>query len=226
MAQVLKEKIEEVPLPPTTPITVTVGDLSDVKDQLDYLLNATVNRHVPMIHRTFYDPPENRVGGDPVKIEKGDHISTMDYAKVLGKSIALKSKLKKEGKHWWTFADVVPTWNENIEHVMKFETAQEVRGKLASVVLGDGFRCIMGESYGGGSWGNQCTDCSWLGGSGLKYIVDTEKGVSMITTDRAKYEEYKTRYEYHWNKYHNDLGDSRHEKPEITSSEYFDNKFI
>jgi hypothetical protein len=211
MAQevVQEEQSGGTSLPPSTPEVVLEGDTStsieDVEDQLQYLLQHTVRRRSHNISG-LPSKEESRV-----KIAEDDSVRGMGLAKLDLKYHELKSKILGEGKHWWTFSDVAPTWEENVQKVFNGEISGEQNLSIAHTLLHDGARCIMGESWGGSGWGH-CTDCGWLGGAGLNMFCN---GNDLIDRTRPNgYNDYKMKYEYHWNKYHYDIGATMSKTPQ------------
>lgn len=179
------------------------SSMSDIEDQLSYLLNRSVrlNFHVEATRRRF----------EGQRIEAGDEVRLMSLDKLVMKYKALRDEIEDKGKHWWTFGDVAPTWEDNIQKVFAGKVTQGQNKEISHVLLHEGERCIMGESWGGTGW-NGCNDCNWLGTDGLNMFTG---GGHILEGKRTEYEEYKLRYEYHWNKYHYDVGASLSKVPVI-----------
>lgn len=187
----------------------------DIQDQLDYLLNKTVRRNYSIDSPTVFLSGvlrENEI----THVPKHESVSTdaNHKTRMTEKYINLKSEFRNKHKRWWTFSDVVPTWEENIKLVFNGKVKESTNKTLTKTLLTDGRRCIMGESWGGAGWGT-CSDCEWLGGEGLRLFAN--KGSrGMINPDgKEGFIEYQMRYEYHWNKYHHDVGDSESKAPNL-----------
>jgi hypothetical protein len=201
MAQEVAEVQEEAvpPVQENTPVT-TIAD-SDITDQLEYLLNNTV-RHSYNSLFTVSDNP------DKPTINQSDSVRTMNLETVKKKAAELRAKLN----HWWTFADVVPTWERTIERALKGEMSDTRNKHVTDILTGNAARCIMGEGHGGSGWSG-CNDCNWLGNNGLELFVKSKDNGDIIIKSREGFEEYKVRYEYHWNKYHFEQGDTKSKAP-------------
>ena len=209
MAQeVVEEQVQEA-VPPVSNETQTVvaGDTDDMMDQLEYLLNNTV-RHNTVRRNDYSGLFSVGESQNETTVLTADSVEHMNLETVKIKAAELRAKLN----HWWTFADVVPTWERYIERALKGEMTEKRNQKVAHVLTHEGGKCIMGESHGGRGWGN-CRDCHWLGNSGLELFVKSNDDSSLSIKDRAGFEEYKARYEYHWNKYHFEQGDTNSKAP-------------
>ena len=76
--------------------------------------------------------------------------------------------------------------------------------------LNDGYRCIMGTVWKGGDVWNDadkhmtCGECMYLGNQALGLFstyVDS-RGHNIKLTNSEGFDDYKARFEYHWNKCH------------------------
>lgn len=200
--------------------------IDDIDAQLQYLLNKTVR--VNNNYNRLNEIRENR-RNNRIQVPESDSIQGSGFASGHGMSLdvlnmkyhELKSRILGEGKHWWTFADVAPTWEENISKVFAGQMDIRENESITHTLNHNSNICIMGESFGGGNWAN-CNDCGWLGGAGSGLGLFTNNAGVIDTTKKAGYEEYKMRYEYHWNKYHYDLGATLSKAPsDIHHSRYF-----
>lgn len=239
MAQVVQqeERQEEGGSPAPAPqIGFVVGasgspssSIDDIDAQLQYLLNRTVRINNNYENLSRINEIRNSRQANRITVPENDSIQGSGFASNYGMSLSvlkmkyheLKSRILGDGKHWWTFADVAPTWEENIRKVFAGQMDIRENESITSTLNRNSNKCIMGESFGGGNWAN-CNDCGWLGGAGSGLSLFTN-GYGVIDANKKDgYEEYKMRYEYHWNKYHYDLGATLSKAPsDIHDSRYY-----
>lgn len=200
--------------------------IDDIDAQLQYLLNRTV-RHNP--RNDVLNAIRNNRCSNRITVPESDSIQGNGFQSTRGMAFdvlkmkyhELKSRILGDGKHWWTFADVAPTWEANISKVFAGQMDIRENESITHTLNHNSNTCIMGESFGGGNWAN-CNDCGWLGGAGSGLGLFTN-GYGVIDANKKDgYEEYKMRYEYHWNKYHYDIGATLSKAPsDIHSVRYY-----
>lgn len=191
-------------------------DANELMDQLDYLLNHTVrpNDQFRREYTASFNTSTINERSDKMNafVEMGDEVSDMLLATLRTKAKELKKILESQSKKWWTFADVVPGWNAKIEQVFRGNVTKTQNKHFADTISHDGHRCILGESWGGTGWGQGCEDCNWLGNQGLHAFITTDAECAPIIdkTKETAFRHYQERFEYHWNKYHNEVGNTYH----------------
>ena len=131
---------------------------------------------------------------------------------ILDKIHAIKTKGKNK---WITFEDVVPYWGGMINKMFKQGRVGKQNPSKNLNNLSNSTRCVMGEADDNPSykkhnnnWG-QCGGCTYLATTGLHLfsnygIRDRVSGNELRTylTSEDGWNEYKSRFEYHWNIFH------------------------
>ena len=123
--------------------------------------------------------------------------------------LSIAEMKQKFGLEWITFRDAVPVWSIIIDNLFRDGKVGIMNTQEQLANLGNGSMCIMGEADNNDSYNryenqwSHCGGCSYLATDGLKLFSSYGwSGNGTYLTSEQGWQEYKDRFEYHWNVFH------------------------